>query len=202
MPWQSFLFQEGLVRICAQPYAVPSRTTLHHAAVHLTNTAVSSLQAGGSSVCCTETLAALASRLGLEVWAATWQEVLRILQQTLELCEPLVAPSSYNCFQILGADVLLDDQLAPHLIELNDLVSLKLGRMVLLDDPVVRELALEKCTAPCFDHRPHSHAPSELDEIVKVPLVVGSLRLIQRMNSHGGDVPSHALLDGLPFDVL
>lgn len=202
MPWRSFLFREGLVRICASPYAVPSRSTLHQTAVHLTNTAVSSLQADGSSVCCTETLADLATRLGSNTWSATWQELLQILQQTLECCQPLVSLSSRNCFQILGADVLLDEQLAPHLIELNDMVSLKLGRTVLLDDPVVRELALKKCTAPCFDHRPHAHAPSKLDEIVKVPLVVSSLRLVQRIHLHGGDVPSHDLVDGLPFDAL
>eukprot|EP00928_Gymnodinium_smaydae_P047512 TRINITY_DN31713_c0_g1_i1.p1 TRINITY_DN31713_c0_g1~~TRINITY_DN31713_c0_g1_i1.p1 ORF type:complete len:418 (+),score=48.82 TRINITY_DN31713_c0_g1_i1:37-1254(+) len=201
MPWHSFLFREGLVRICVQPYTPPSRSTLHHTAVHLTNTAVSSLQADGSSICCTETLAALATRLGAEAWAATWQEVLRVLQQTLECCQPRVPPSSCSCFQIIGADVLLDDQLAPHLLELNDLVSLKLGRTVMLDDPVVRELGLKKCTAPCFDHRPHAHAPSDLDELVKVPLVVSSLRLVQRIHSRGGDVPSHAL-DGLPFDAL
>eukprot|EP00440_Ansanella_granifera_P006267 gb/GFBE01006795.1/.p1 GENE.gb/GFBE01006795.1/~~gb/GFBE01006795.1/.p1 ORF type:complete len:394 (+),score=55.82 gb/GFBE01006795.1/:1-1182(+) len=201
-PWRGFVFHEGLVRICAQPYAPPSRSTLHHTAVHLTNTAVSSLQADGSSLCCTETLAALATRVGSEAWSTTWQEVQQILQQTLECCEPSVAPSPCSCFQILGADVLLDDKLAPHLIELNDLVSLKLGRTVLLDDPVVRELGLKKCSAPCFDHRPHAHAPSELDELVKVPLLVNTLRLVQRVNLQSGDVPSDALLHELPFDAL
>lgn len=200
--WRAFLFREGLVRICAEPYAPPSRSTLHHTAVHLTNTAVSALQSRVAEVNCTETLAELGVRLGEDCWTQTWQAIQTMLVRVMALCQQKVSTVPCRSFQIIGADVLLDDELRPHLIELNDLVSLKLGRVVLLDDPVVKDLGLKRCTAPCFDHRPHAHAPSDLDEQVKVPLVAATLSIVQRLHEQGAETPVNILLDGLPFDAL
>lgn len=203
-PWHTLLFHEGLVRICSEPYAAPSRGNLHHAGAHLTNTAISSLRSGSaaSTGTCVETLAQLSERLGPDRWADVWQAIRGMLGRVLTLCEQHVTPAPCPCFQILGADVLLDENLQAHMLELNDLVSLKLGRVVGMDDPVVQELGLKRCTAPCFNHRQHAHAPSSLDEQVKIPLVENVLNVVQRIASHGTGVPQDALLDGLPFDAL
>eukprot|EP00927_Polykrikos_kofoidii_P050814 TRINITY_DN4468_c0_g3_i1.p1 TRINITY_DN4468_c0_g3~~TRINITY_DN4468_c0_g3_i1.p1 ORF type:complete len:413 (-),score=32.95 TRINITY_DN4468_c0_g3_i1:464-1702(-) len=199
--WQVFLFREGLVRVCAEPYAEPSRMTLHHTSVHLTNTSVSTLHHDGSMPCC-ETLADLSARLGSDNWARIWQAISAMLQTTMACCRPCVPSIPCRSFQIVGADVLLDEKFRAHLIEFNDMVSLKLGRTVLMTDPIVQELGLKRCSAPCFDHRPHAHAPNDLDEHVKVPLVVGSLTLVQRIATLGADTSSDVLLDELPFDAL
>merc|ERR1712224_101439 len=148
------------------------------------------------------TLAQLGARLGQGCWTDTWKSIRTMLGTVMALCQQYVPTSPCRSFQIVGADVLLDDELQPHLIELNDLVSLKLGRIVLLDDPVVQDLGLKKCTAPCFDHRAHAHAPSHIDEEVKVPLVAKVLTLVQRFHANGAETPDRILLDGLPFDAL
>jgi len=200
--WHALLFQEGLVRICADPYAEPSRATLHQAGVHLTNTSISSLS--GTAETCVETLAQLAGRLGEAPWADAWAAVRAMLSRVIDLCRQQVDAVPCRCFQIVGVDVLLDDALRPHMLELNDLVSLKLGRVVALDDPIVRELGLKQCTAPCFNHRSHAHAPSELDELVKVPLVTNVLTIVQRAVAaapSAGD-PVGDWIEGLPFDIL
>lgn len=203
LDWRVFLFREGLVRICSETYGIPTRATLHKSAVHLTNSCISSLQPGAQELRCTESLAQLAARLGDEAWDATWQAIRAMLESAMVACHAAVQRSTSRCFHIVGADVLLDEALRPHLLELNDLASLKLGRTVLLNDPIVQELGLKKCTAPCFDHRVHAHAPSELDDVVKVPLVAAALRLVQRAASSGGsELPSTGLAAGLPFEAL
>merc|ERR1711865_570832 len=125
-----------------------------------------------------------------------------ILGRLVELCEPHVAAVPCRSFQIIGVDVMLDDRLQPHLLELNDLVSLKLGRTVMLDDPVVKEQGLKMCTAPCFDHRKHAHAACPTDETVKVPLVAGVFAALQRLHLYGVDVEDHVMLHDLPFTHL
>lgn len=200
--WRAALFREGLVRICAEPYAPASRSTLHKVATHLTNTAISSLQSGSNAGTCTESLADMANRLGQDTWAGTWQSIRTVVGRVMALCQLQVPASHCRCFQIVGVDVLLDDELRPHLLELNDLVSLKLGRTVLKDDPVVQDLGLKLCTAPCFDHRAHAHAPCRTDEQVKIPLVASVLTAVQRFHSLGSEISDDHLLDDLGFDCL
>jgi len=70
------------------------------------------------------------------------------------------------------------------------------------DQTSVKEQALKLCTAPCFDHRKHAHAPCHTDDTVKVPLVAGVLAAVQRLHSQGSDISDDVLLDGLAFDPL
>merc|ERR1712217_261754 len=85
------LFQEGIVRICAEPYEAASRSNLHKIATHLTNTAVSSLHRNGNANSCTETLSQLAGRIGVDAWANIWEAIKQILGRLMELCQPHVA---------------------------------------------------------------------------------------------------------------
>lgn len=143
-----FLAQEGLVRVCVEPYERPHSTNLNKTSIHLTNYSLSKFSAkfdhGGDpddpTQGCKRTLSAVlrrfeteaeASTSGISSAAATWDALGSLAHDTVAAISEQVEASGGNdasglqqCFHILGLDVLLDVSGRPWLLEANHRPSL------------------------------------------------------------------------------
>lgn len=96
------------------------------------------------------------------------------------------------CFQVLGFDVILDEQFVPYLLEINNSPSLCIDEALpleadssLLDDgacgrPKTREKG-KVCR--CMDMaQPHTHQTALVDLVVKKVAMAGAFRLLQQVS--------------------
>lgn len=133
-----FLEEEGLVRVCTEPYDAPTAQNLQKSMVHLTNYSLNkysdkydhSGDPADASSGCKRTLSAVLNRLEVEQppfsAALTWQMLGELTRQTADIISeqiPAAGPAAdaqYNrCFHLLGLDVLLDGSGRPWLLEAN-----------------------------------------------------------------------------------
>lgn len=142
-PLRVFLYDEGLVRFCTEPYEAPKGSNLDQVCMHLTNYAVNKhndnfkFNEGGVEGMDDEdskwALSAFFDYLAGEghdvdkLWAAIKDLVIK----TLISAQPLLAHNyrlctaqheeddGFRCFELLGLDVMLDWKLRPWLIEAN-----------------------------------------------------------------------------------
>ncbi|XP_053565137.1 probable tubulin polyglutamylase TTLL2 [Bombina bombina] len=122
-PLTVYVYQEGLVRFATEKFNLSSLDNVY---VHLTNTSINKYSSSyatdkeriGSG--CKWTLSQFRSYLrNLEVDdALLWQRIYNIVNMTLLAIAPSV-PSSPNCFELFGFDILIDDTLKPWLLEVN-----------------------------------------------------------------------------------
>ncbi|KAG5505903.1 hypothetical protein JIQ42_06697 [Leishmania sp. Namibia] len=135
-----FLFNDGLVRICTEPYEIPNEENVKQACKHLTNYAVNKKSSDFVFNTDVEHMDVGNKRnFGfLNRWLADgghspdlfWDEVGFIVVKTILAAQPIIAkvydscfPTGFNegycCFEVLGFDILIDNKMKPWLIEVN-----------------------------------------------------------------------------------
>jgi len=160
-----FLADEGLARVCVQPYEEPTSRNLHRLMVHLTNYSLSKFSekyehnadpADGSRGC-KRTLTAVLQRLGISA-QNIWASMSDLVRETVEaMTEPVAAAASRpetwdldaevtaaaekrfsQCFHVLGFDIILDRNLKVWLLEVNNNPSLSIDEVRPLADVQTR----------------------------------------------------------------
>ncbi|CAF2158159.1 unnamed protein product [Rotaria magnacalcarata] len=182
-PLEIFLYNEGLVRFATVDYQPPSATNLHLTFMHLTNYSLNKRSANYKHASDEDQINASKRKLTL-VWSQLSQQfslneverakllieeminktILAILPEIrIEYVSELpLTRKQDRCFQIIGFDVILTDQLKPILLEVNANPSLRID----------------------FDHENEAgkfiSQPSPIDEEIKKPLVLETLKLVMR----------------------
>lgn len=135
-----FLFNDGLVRICTEPYETPTEENVKNACKHLTNYAVNKKSADYVFNTDVEHMDVGNKRnfAFLNRWleasgyssAELWKQVGTIIVKTILAAQPSIArvydscfPTGFNdgycCFEVLGFDILIDHKMKPWLMEVN-----------------------------------------------------------------------------------
>lgn len=139
-PLKAFIYNEGLVRLGTEKYHEPSESNIDHLYMHLTNYSlnrhnVENYDAGdqsGSSGT-KRTLRSFFEHLrkhdkdSSKVWSDIKEVVLKTLLvaepylfHNYRMCRPGQTPTASSvCFELLGFDILIDDNLKPWLLEVN-----------------------------------------------------------------------------------
>ena len=142
-PFEAYLCTRGLARFATQPYAPAAQSRGRALLAHLTNSTLNAQYAGGSNKrSWAAVLAALAASGGLAPAGAAggaWAAIARVVCVALRAICPLAAalqteaasearlaaPGRFN-FQLIGVDVLLDEDGRAWLLELNHSPSMAL----------------------------------------------------------------------------
>lgn len=198
-PLDMWLCREGLVRFCTEQYETPTKRNLHKVTSFLTNYSLNKRAPGyvhsddahggsGSKRSLSSTmpliLEALAGMDEDEMWLRLQSVVLRGLlpllpflldaerQQRQRHRHGMQFDASAGPFfsQIMGVDVLLDNDGAAWLLEANSFPSMSLNCTV----PFHGE---GKCCRCMDDYNPHTHVESAVDRHVKMIAIRGALRL-------------------------
>jgi len=137
-PLRVYLYEEGLARFCTKPYKAPSEENAADTIMHLTNYAINKKQ---DNFVCSNDGASGFKRTLTSVWK--WldehghssrrviERISRLSVATLLAAQPALANTARNLnitsrddrglasFELLGLDVLLDQDLKPWLLEVN-----------------------------------------------------------------------------------
>ncbi|XP_038045726.1 tubulin polyglutamylase TTLL11-like [Patiria miniata] len=177
-PLRIYICREGMARFCTVKYQPPTNRNLHQVFMHLTNYSLNKKSETfihtdstdrGSKRTMTSTFTALLARGHNTI--ALWEDIQAVVVKTItamlpdllvefEAELPARKPSP-SCFQILGFDILVTEDLKPILLEVNANPSLRLD--------------YEKEVAPGVVE---SH-PSPVDEEIKIMLIKDTLRLLK-----------------------
>eukprot|EP00931_Biecheleriopsis_adriatica_P096163 TRINITY_DN6980_c0_g1_i1.p1 TRINITY_DN6980_c0_g1~~TRINITY_DN6980_c0_g1_i1.p1 ORF type:complete len:792 (-),score=155.59 TRINITY_DN6980_c0_g1_i1:199-2574(-) len=142
VPLRAYLFKEGLARFCTVPYQPPKEGNLQDACMHLTNFAVNAKSQSyqttdglhqhdeGSKRSVSAVFRQIQQDHGVPP-ETIWQQVAELAANTLQALRPGLVefyahetrmplhPLGPKGFQIIGLDVMLDNELRPKLLELN-----------------------------------------------------------------------------------
>ncbi|KAL3876936.1 hypothetical protein ACJMK2_034716 [Sinanodonta woodiana] len=176
-PLQFYICGEGLARFSTVPYETPTNKNIHEVFMHLTNYSLnkksstfnkSEKEDEGSKRTLTSVIARLA-RMGFDT-DRLWRTIERLVCKTMIAILPdlkieyqtTLPPGKPgpSCFQILGFDILLLQNLQPMLLEINSGPSLRIDGEQEVSPGVVE------------------YVPSPKDEEVKVALVRDALLLV------------------------
>ncbi|CAM9618644.1 unnamed protein product, partial [Phaeothamnion confervicola] len=142
-PLRFFLFNDGLVRMCTEPYQPPTKANLDRACMHLTNYSVNKNSKNFVSDDSGETGFKRSVRW-LRRWLddeghdspAIWARLADACAKTVITVSPKLrreyrcwntsaAGPASTCFTIVGMDLMLDEDLEPWIIEINHLPSFR-----------------------------------------------------------------------------
>ncbi|XP_075252922.1 tubulin polyglutamylase TTLL11-like isoform X2 [Convolutriloba macropyga] len=183
-----FLSREGMVRFCTLKYEMPSTSNKSKVYMHLTNYSLNKysetydynnsmtkgskrllssvfnyLQAEGYDV----------SSLWTKIELISVKTVFAILPDLKVAYRDEIPPNKEGpqCFQILGFDILIDENFEPHLLEVNANPSLNLDHEI--------EIGEDGVTVghPAPNHPGYQLVHSPVDEEIKRPVVLESLLL-------------------------
>ncbi|ETV83870.1 hypothetical protein, variant [Aphanomyces astaci] len=141
-PLVVYVFRNGLARFCTTPFQAPKRSNLHQTRMHLTNYAINKkskdfVKSVDESTGSKRSLAFVMQHLqddhGMDP-CAVWADVCDIVLKTLLAIQPRLAASYRNffgaddvkgrqwgpaAFEILGFDIMLDEQGKAWMVEVN-----------------------------------------------------------------------------------
>lgn len=176
-PLEFYICKEGLARFSTVPYENPTNKNLHETFMHLTNYSLNKKSSTfnrserddeGSKRTLTSVFTRL-RRSGHNV-DKLWQRIERIVVKTLLAITPdlkiefqSALPANKpgpSCFQILGFDIILMNNLKPMLLEINGSPSLRIDSEVEVSPGVME------------------YMPSPKDEEVKLPLIRDAMLLV------------------------
>ena len=144
-PLEAFLYKEGFARMSTVPFSL-NPDKLHNKFIHLTNASIqkhnqnSKLDSldnilGGSKICL-KTLIERLGKLGVN-WDKIWQQIIELILKSLIAVQGEI-PSYPCCFDLVGYDDMIDEDLQTWLVEINS--SPSLARENYLDDLVKQQL--------------------------------------------------------------
>ncbi|XP_062515141.1 tubulin polyglutamylase TTLL11-like isoform X2 [Corticium candelabrum] len=185
-PLQVYIVREGLARFCTESYKKPTAKNLHKTFMHLTNYSLNKRSASyvhtedgdhGSKRLVSVVFQELADK-GYDI-DILWSKIDALVCKTVIAMKPMLLLEMSTvvsneakplCFQVLGFDVLITDDLKPILLEVNANPSLRID--------------YEKEISPGV----HKTIPSPLDAQIKKPVVLNALQLARQLkrDSHGG----------------
>lgn len=158
-----FMFNDGLVRMCAESYHTPSDDNAANSCMHLTNYAVNkrsaeyvfNTDASRGDVGNKRNFRFLNRWLAEQQHDVTqfWQQVGAVVAKTILAAQPQLshvynncfstANEGYSCFEILGFDVLVDSKARSWLVEVNHTPSFATDTP--LDMDIKHRLITETC---------------------------------------------------------
>jgi tubulin polyglutamylase TTLL5 len=140
-PLRLYLYEEGLTRFASEPYVTPEADANLNKYVHLTNYSINKLNKSGVKANSLNSNSDEVETSGSKWSLNALKKVLRahgvneqklfarikdIIIKTVIACEPALnqafdqnVPFKSNCFQLLGFDIMVDDNLNPWLLEVN-----------------------------------------------------------------------------------
>lgn len=143
-PLEAFLYKEGFARMSTVPFSM-NPDKLQNKYIHLTNFSIQkyntrkddSLDAilGGSKICL-KTLQERLSKMGIN-WDKIWTQIVELIIKSLIAVQNEI-PSYPCCFDLVGYDVMIDQNLQTWLVEINS--SPSLARENYLDDLIKQQL--------------------------------------------------------------
>ena len=228
----AFLSKEGLARFCTERYQAPDDSTRNKTKSFLTNYTLNKKSEGfvrsdehdGGADGSKRSLASVMQELAVDNGAdvdALWSRIERMVEGTcgamrhaLEDSAESVGVSPETCFQVLGFDVILDENLDPHLLEVNAGPSFAIDNVVPVDprevrkghyapskpansrfmdaSPVLHECAsLDLVPDVCYCRdgggggAAHVHELSAVDAHVKSSALAGALEIVRRAQRGG-----------------
>ncbi|KAK3087970.1 hypothetical protein FSP39_012927 [Pinctada imbricata] len=176
-PLEFYICTEGLARFSTVPYKKPNIKNLQESFMHLTNYSLNKRSSGfdrsenedeGSK----RTLTSVFNRLEQDGHdtGQVWENIEKVVCKTILALVPemkiqyrAVTPpkgKGPSCFQIIGLDILLLDDLTPVLLEVNSSPSLMIDSEQEVSPGVME------------------HLPSPKDEEIKLPLITDTFRLV------------------------
>lgn len=144
-PLEVFLYRQGFARLSTVPYSL-NPDKLKNRFIHLTNYSVqksnayaqgdpSDLMYGGSKICL-KALRERLSKIGIS-FDDIWDQVKEIVLKSLIACASEI-PSYKCCFDLVGYDIIIDQDLRAWLLEVNS--SPSLARDHFIDDLIKQQL--------------------------------------------------------------
>ncbi|NXC41871.1 TTL11 polyglutamylase, partial [Penelope pileata] len=186
-PLEIYIAKDGLSRFCTEPYQEPTLKNLHQVFMHLTNYSLN-IHSGnfihsdsvntGSKRTFSSILCRLSSR-GADV-KKVWSDIISLVIKTIIALTPELkvyyqsdipaGKPGPTCFQILGFDILLMNNLKPMLLEVNANPSMRIEHEQELSPGVFENV------------------PSPVDEEVKVAVIRDTLRLVDPQKKKRKDI--------------
>mmetsp|Transcript_32989 Transcript_32989/g.58010 ORF Transcript_32989/g.58010 Transcript_32989/m.58010 type:complete len:501 (+) Transcript_32989:2162-3664(+) len=146
-PFVAFICEEGMVRFCTENYEEPTTANFSNACMHLTNYSINKLspkyirsdELEHPTEATKQTITSLKNtfaELGYD-WGPLWDEVKNLVAKSLISVQPWLVFSrnevigksgrrNLRGFHIIGFDVLIDAELKPWLLEINNHPSLSI----------------------------------------------------------------------------
>lgn len=145
LPLEAFIYKEGFARISTVPFSM-NPDKLHNKFIHLTNSSIQkhnqnvqndSLDTilGGTKICL-KTLKERLGKMGIN-WEKIWQQIIEVIIKSLIAVQSEI-PSYPCCFDLVGYDIMIDQNLQSWLVEINS--SPSLARENYLDDLIKQQL--------------------------------------------------------------
>jgi hypothetical protein len=195
---RSFLFKDGLVRLCTVPYEAPTTETLDEKYMHLTNYSINKYNSdfrrnmesadgtSGNKRSLHWFFSYYAEQFGDQEREKLWGQLVGICTKMIATVEPALV-SEYTatfpkylqeesaecrCFQLLGVDVMLDEKRKPYLIEVNTLPSFDTSSPL---DQDIKGRAVQQAFDLACEGLQASTAACELGEATATPSLLPSL---------------------------
>jgi len=161
-PLSVFMYKEGLARFCTEEYKRPNAQNMEQMYMHLTNYAINKNNDCFEAAEDTDgdsgfkrSLTSVMDQLDSLGWAkeALWRDMEECCVKTILSGQPGLAhmfksifrnTTGFNCFELLGFDIMLDDAAKPWMIEVNNLPSFETETS--LDDHIKRKLMRDTLT--------------------------------------------------------
>ncbi|KAH0500651.1 putative tubulin polyglutamylase TTLL2 [Microtus ochrogaster] len=125
-PLTIYMYREGLVRFATEKFDLGNLAHLTNSSINQSGASYEKIKEGVGQGC-KLTLSRLFSYL--RNWDVDdlrlWRKINHMVILTVLALAPTV-PAAYNCFELFGFDILIDDNLKPWLLEVNDSPALSL----------------------------------------------------------------------------